>query len=186
MILEKLKRCVESHAITMTEEELLNHLKNSKRWPLMYPWGQPSVEIINNVGTMSIVNFFTAHNYTNQSYLNFDKWYHYYNLGYTTIVSNIFDLNDELRSLHKKLSDMTGVVLNGNFYFSKPNQIASFDSHNHNYDVIVKQIYGESDWVVGDNKFSLKPQKVAIVPKTTNHMVTSKKTKKLSLTINIQ
>ena len=81
---------------------------------------------------------------------------------------------------------MTGLVLNGNFYFSKPNQITSFDSHNHNYDVIVKQIYGESDWVIGDNKFLLKPQKVAIVPKTTNHMVTSKKTKKLSLTINIQ
>ena len=170
----------------MTEEELLNHLKNSKRWPLMYPWGQPSVEIINNVGTMSIVNFFTAHTYTNQSYLNFDKWYHYYNLGYTTIVSNIFDLNDELRSLNKKLSDMTGLVLNGNFYFSKPNQIASFDSHNHNYDVIVKQIYGKGHRKVDKIHKELQPGKTLCVPAGIYHQVYKVDTKKLSLTVNLQ
>ena len=96
MILEKIRSTVESFNLNISEEELLNYLKNTKRWPQKYPWGQPSVEIINNIGTRS-VNFYKAHAYSNQCYLDFDKWYKYYDLGYTSIISNVFDLNDGLR-----------------------------------------------------------------------------------------
>ena len=184
MILEKIRSTVESFNLNISEEELLNYLKNTKRWPQKYPWGQPSVEIINNIGTQS-VNFYKAHAYSNQCYLDFDKWYKYYDLGYTSIISNVFDLNDGLRELSSKLSDITGMLLNGNFYFSKPGQIASFDGHTHNYNVIVKQIYGESKWVVGNKNINLKPQKALIVPKMNTHKVVTKINKKLSLTINI-
>tara|TARA_R100001126_G_scaffold1645_2_gene1652 strand:+ start:92 stop:649 length:558 start_codon:yes stop_codon:yes gene_type:complete len=184
MILEKIRSTVESFNLNISEKEVLNHLKNTKRWPQSYPWGQSSVEIINNIGTQS-ANFFKAHVYTNQCYLDFDKWYRYYDLGYTTIISNVFDLNDGLRELSHKLTDMTGMLLNGNFYFSKPGQIASFNGHTHNYNVIVKQIYGESKWVVGDKDINLKPQKALIVPSMSVHKVVTKMNKKLSLTINI-
>ena len=37
-----------------------------------------------------------------QHILDYEKWYEYYELGYTTIVSNIFDLTDDLRKLDKE------------------------------------------------------------------------------------
>ena len=72
------------------------------------------------------------------------------------------------------------------FYFSKPGQIPSFPYHKHDYDVIVKQIYGEALWKVENKEFILKPKDTCIIPKNTYHQVLSKNENKLSLTINIQ
>jgi len=186
MILDKLQKIVQSSDINVTEEQLLDLLKNTKRWPYRYPWNQATVEIINNLGYLTSDLFFTTRNHSGVLYLDYEKWKKYYDLGYTTIISNILDLTEELRILSKKLSDAVGLNINANFYFSKPGQIPSFEHHNHNYHVIVKQIYGNSDWKVEDKKITLKPKDTLLLPKQTLHSVINKKNKKLSLTINIE
>jgi hypothetical protein len=186
MILNKLEKIVQSVSINITEDQLIDLLKNTKRWPYKYPWGQGSVEIINNLGMPNSELFFSSKNNFNFNYLDFEKWKHYYDLGYTTIVSNVLDLTEELRILEKKLSDAIGSNINANFYFSKIGQIPSFEPHVHDYSVIVKQIYGNSEWQIGNKKLILNPKKTLIVPKNTPHSVINKINKKLSLTINIQ
>jgi|TARA_S200002703_G_scaffold130061_1_gene117280 mannose-6-phosphate isomerase-like protein (cupin superfamily) len=179
--LTKLQNIVDSTNINLTESDVLNFLKNRKRWPFKYPWNQPTVEILSNAGNLQSDYLFDA-----DSYLNFSKWEELYNLGYTSVVSNILDLSDDLRILQKKLFLETGLNITANFYFSKPGQQASFDAHKHSYDVIVKQIYGESTWSINNKVFILQSQKSCIVPKNSLHQVLDKNVKKLSLTINIE
>ena len=73
---------VKNTAIYISEQQVLDFLKIKHRWPLNYPSGQPSVEIISNNGDMRRVPFFDAF-----GYLDYDKWKHFYDLGYTTVVS---------------------------------------------------------------------------------------------------
>jgi|TARA_R100001509_G_C4883147_1_gene220900 hypothetical protein len=167
--------------ISLTEEQVLDFLKIKHRWPFSYPGGQPSVEIITNNGDMRRIPFFSV-----SGYLDYDKWKHFYDLGYTTVVSNILDLTEELRNLSSFIQNELGNEINGNFYFSKPGQKASFDTHAHAYHVIVKQIYGQSDWVCGEKNLILKPQETLWIPKRTPHSVISKTEAKLSLTLNCE
>src|SRR6056300_329063 len=114
----KLENIIKNHTINLKEEDVLNFLKIKHRWPFRYLGGQPSVEIIAEDGSSVSAVFFQL-----DSYLNYEKWKHFYDLGFTTIISNTFDLNDELRNLNKKLTDETGLILNCNMYFSKPGKL---------------------------------------------------------------
>jgi mannose-6-phosphate isomerase-like protein (cupin superfamily) len=178
-ILLSIKKELENLNILLTEDDVFNFLKNEKRWPFKYICGQPSVEIIDNFGCKQ--SFFIKKN----GYLNFEEWKKTYDLGFTTIISNILDLNEELRYIDNFLKMKTGKEVNGNFYFSIPGQLPSFSMHSHSYEVFVKQIYGETDWIIGSQKFTLKPQQTTFIPKGENHQVISKFNKKLSLTINL-
>jgi len=179
--LEILEILIKDSKIILTEKNIFNFLKISKRWPFRYPWNQPSVEIITNNEELNSDLFFDV-----TGYLNFDRWKQFYDLGFTTIISNVLDLNEDLRILNDKLTKATGLKINGNFYFSKPGQRVSWGDHTHTYDVIAKQIYGTSDWVVGGKEILLSPQETVIIPKETYHKVTTMKHSKLSLTINIE
>ena len=183
--LQELKNIVDQHKINITEKELLDLLQNTKRWPLFYPWGQPTIEIINNLGRTS-TDFYENINPSGPAYLDYEKWHKYYELGYTTIVSNIFDLTDDLRKLDKSLKKFIGCSVNANFYFSKPGQVPSFKHHSHPYPVVVKQIYGNSNWKLNEREFILKQNESLIIPAETMHGVTYKPDKKLSLTINLE
>ena len=94
----KLKQIIDSIPINLNEKDIINFLKIKKRWPYKYPWGQPSVEIIPNQITNTQNSLF----YDIDGYLNFDRWQYFYKLGFTTIISNVLDLNDDLRFLEKK------------------------------------------------------------------------------------
>jgi len=74
----KVAEIVKSSNIDLTEEDVLNFLKIRRRWPIVYPGGQPSVEIINNTATNSSVYFFNV-----DSYLNYEAWKKFYDLGFT-------------------------------------------------------------------------------------------------------
>ena len=181
MNLFEVEKVVQSVDINLNEKDIFNFLKIKRRWPYRYPWGQPSIEILSEKETLESKEFFGV-----DSYFIFEQWQRYYDLGFTTIISNVMDLNDDLRTLNKKLTDHTGVSINANFYFSKPGRRASFENHTHEYDVIVKQIYGKSHWIVNDKEFILKPKDTCIIPKNVYHQVINKNENKLSLTINIQ
>ena len=62
----------------------------------------------------------------------------------------------------------------------------SFKHHSHPYPVVVKQIYGNSNWKLDEREFILKPNESLIIPAETMHGVTYKSDKKLSLTINLE
>ena len=178
--LNKLSEEIKNFNINLTEEDILNFLKNKKRWPIRYPWGQPSIQIINNLSINSQTGLFDV-----DGYLNYDNFYSLYELGYTSVISNVLDLNDKLRELNKFLHKKIGSIINANFYFSKGGQTASFKEHQHEYAVIVKQIYGIGYWKINKQELILKPQKSVLLPAECPHEVFKIVDKKLSLTINI-
>jgi len=176
---DKILKILEDIKINITEEEMLELLKIRKRWPKFYAYNnQPSIEVINITGYKTLSLF------SDDGFLDYDKWFQIYELGYTTIVSNILDIHKDLRKLYKTFLKELGFIPNCNLYFSRPGKRASFPAHAHNYDVFVKQIYGNSDWIVGDQKIKLSPQKTLISPKNVYHEVISKKNKKMSFTMN--
>ena len=171
------------HEIDLDEQELLDFLKIKSRWPFVYPTTEiKSVEIITEIGAQT-TNFFDISR--RGAYLNYNRWYSYYEKGFTTIISNVFDLTKDLRLLEQDLIDVTGVECLCNFYMSRPGRKPSFDKHAHEYNVIVKQIYGSAMWLVGDKTFKLQPQQCIHVPKNTSHAVLESDEKRLSLTINV-
>ena len=167
--------------IKISEEDILSFLKIKKRWPLNYPWGQPSIEIINNYNN-TVNNFF----FDSDGYLNYDNWYEYYKKGFTTILSDVLDLNNQLRKINMDLKYKIGNEVNANFYFSKSKQLISFKPHTHPYPVIVKQIYGQCDWKIGNEDITLNPQDAIFIPKETVHGVENSRGNRLSLTINLK
>ena len=177
-MLTKLAHDIEEFDININEDELMSLMKIKRRWPFRYPWDQPSVEIINNVGN-------TRSPFYNEAGFDYDDWRWRYNKGFTTILSNVLDLTEELRNLDSMLNAKIGNPVNGNFYWSRTGQVASFDYHKHDYDVIVKQIYGSCMWKIDGNEFEITPGKTAYIPKETGHCVLNKPEDKLSLTINI-
>jgi hypothetical protein len=178
----KLSKFIESFEIPINEEKILNLLQIERRWPLRYPWNQCSVEVINNFGNNCTFGFFKEN-----GFLNYDAWYEYYSFGYSTIISNILDLTPELRKLGLFLKKNVGSEINANFYLTKgnSNNKPSFSEHSHNYDVIVKQIYGSAYWKVDNKEILLKKDNVLIVNKNITHEVYKVNEPKLSLTINM-
>ena len=180
-MLNILKNIIEEHNINISEEILFDFLKIKYRWPYLYPWRQPSVEFIDFNG-----NNYKDDIYTIDVYLDFNNWLVKYNLGFTSVVSNVLDLNNELRNLQEKLFLQTGKKINGNFYINiGSDKKPSFDHHNHPYNVIVKQLYGETTWKLGEEIIKVKKDNVLVIPKLTNHSVVFNNSKKLSLTINL-
>jgi hypothetical protein len=78
-MIENLLNIVSKIDINLNEDDVLNFLKNQKRWPLLYPNSQPSVEIITELGSKSM-NFFEITRAG--TFLNYDKWFKYYEKGY--------------------------------------------------------------------------------------------------------
>ena len=108
-MLTKLAHDIEEFDININEDELMSLMKIKRRWPFRYPWDQPSVEIINNLGN-------TWSPFYNEAGFDYDDWRWRYNKGFTTILSNVLDLTEELRNLDSMLNAKIGNPVNGNFY----------------------------------------------------------------------
>jgi hypothetical protein len=180
-ILNNLLSIVNNHQLCISETDVLNFLKNRKRWPVSYPWGQSSIEIITQFSGSSQMNIFDS-----DGYFNYDQWSKYYELGFTSIISGVLDLDESLRSLQDKIMEYTGSKINGNFYLSRgtSKHRVSFDDHDHNYYVIVKPIYGKSKWRLSGKEFEAK-QEAFLIRYGETHSVYECTDKKLSLTLNI-
>jgi len=62
----------------------------------------------------------------------------------------------------------------------------SFKKHSHPYAVIIKNIYGDSTWIINKKKYKLNNQNVFVIDKNIDHEVVSIETPKLSMTINLE
>ena len=108
-------------------------------------------------------------------------------MGFTTLLNNVMDLTSELRALDDKLFEFKGSETNANFYLSAGTKVKrpSFDPHHHDYDVIVKPIYGTCLWRINGQVEQVSPEGVLIIPAGTQHSVCSNEEPRLSLTINM-
>ena len=84
MNLEKVEEIVKSVSIDLKENDIFNILKNRKRWPYRYPWGQASIEIIAENEYLVSDLFFKS-----DGYFDFERWKKFYDLGFTSIISKI-------------------------------------------------------------------------------------------------
>ena len=172
---------INNHKINLTEEDVFNFLKITRRWSIRYNSNDRTVETIDKWGRNSISGFFDL-----DGLFLFDEWKKFYECGLTTILVDVLDLSSELRDLSEKLFNVCGKKLHANFYFSKGSESSrvSFHPHSHNYDVIVKPIYGKSLWKINDD-YNMTEEHSFLIPAGTMHSVEKCVDRKLSLTINI-
>ena len=173
--LEGAAQIIKEHEITLDEDGILDLLQIKYRWP------EPALEVINQCQKKSD-GFFDS-----RGYVYYEKWKRLYDLGFTSLLSNIMDLTAELRSLDDKLFEYKGSETNANMYLSAgtTKHRASFDPHNHDYHVIVKPIYGTCTWIINGKSQKVDPSDVLIIPAGTMHSVAENKEPRLSLTMNL-
>ena len=183
---EKIIDIIKNTQIALTENDIFNFLKNRKRFPFRYFSNQPSIEVIDSFGKHC--KFFL-----NDGYIDFDKWKKEYDKGLTSVISNILDLNEELRQLEKSLILEFGndYLISANFYFGNNiNSNVSFTRHNHPIHVFIKQLYGTQQWNVWENDndyktIDCKKDDVIYLKKGQYHQVI-KASKRLTLNINFK
>ena len=168
--------------INIDEKKMLSLLQ------ITYRWQKNWIHVINNCGIVN-EDFFDLK--VNGSFMNYDKWKKLYDMGFASIMFNVLDLTEELRELNEKLMPIRGSHTIANFYFSKGTETRrpSFDAHTHDYNVIVKPIYGKVHWKINGEDFIADPKEnpnsVIVIPAYTEHQVVSSKEPKLSLTFNL-
>ena len=138
---------------------------------------------------MKSFSFYSSHG-SDGLFLDFDKWFWFHERGFLTTISHVLDLHPDLRDIEENGREILGFSPFANMYFARKSTVdkvtPSFAPHEHAYGVIVKQIYGDSLWLLDGKQFILKPQETIYVPKNTEHAVLNNSTDKLSLTINLQ
>jgi len=165
--------------VNLTEDDVLDRLADRFRWPKTYPWGQPTIEVIKE-DAKTHQDFFLE-----DGFIDSNKCIKYYQDGYTLIISHIGWLNKETRKVKNELDNFFDLSINCNFYFGTGKKTTSFTPHSHTYDVLVKNIYGSSLWVLNKQEVTLDKQKVLYFPKGVEHTVIKIMDKKLSMTCNL-
>jgi mannose-6-phosphate isomerase-like protein (cupin superfamily) len=188
---------VDSFKLEITEDDMFNFLKIGNRWPFRYFY---DVENLRNTPASvfgydcpiqcitygNIVSF--EEFYDRKGRFLFDEWKKTYDAGFTSMISDVMDLNEQLRSLQKEIFNYTGRNVLGNFYLTKGcpdhKNPVSWRPHDHPYDVIVKIIYGKTKWKINGDMFDYENQTI-LIPSGTSHSVVECTGKRLSLTLNL-
>jgi len=170
-IIQKLK---DFRFLELSADSILESFEDIDRWPSHYLNGQQTVDVI-DVDPRSL--------YRSDGYLNKDLVIEYYNRGHTLVVARVDLLTKELRKFSNLIP--SDIFLCINIYMSKGKSVISFPEHNHDYDVLVKNVRGSSAWIVNNQKIVLDNQNILCLPKYTNHQVVEIYEPKLSLTCNL-
>ena len=165
MVEDRLIEQIKKIEISLTEEDILEKLLDRFRWPKIYSWQQPSVEAIKEDGTKH-QDFFDKDNYLNS--LDCIKCYEE---GYSLILSNVGTLSKDLWLIQEILFDTFKKHINCNLYFGNGKKSVSFPKHNHEYPVIVKNIYGSSKWIIDQKEIIVKDQETIWFNKDIDHEV---------------
>ena len=187
---------IESYDINLTEENVLNFLQIENRWPYQYfkdtenpRQGPPSIYGLETPIQVIIRENVVERNsfYDRKGKFIFDEWKKYYDLGFTTMISDVLDLTPELRKLRSEIFNITGINVEGNFYLTNGGKKvqSSWLPHKHHYNVIVKMIYGDTKWKISDDILNYSKDDVILIPPETYHSVVECPNKRLSLTINL-
>jgi hypothetical protein len=161
-------------------DEMLDRLNDRYRWPCRYNNGQPSVEIILEDGNKTDVLFSNK-----DRYLIPELVHEYYNNGYTILVSRVQTLHKDIKSLANILNNFCSCEVNINAYFGLGTKSVSFPPHQHEYSVLVKNVLGISEWLIGGSNYTLKNQEVLYFDAYIDHAVTKIIEPKFTLTCNL-
>jgi mannose-6-phosphate isomerase-like protein (cupin superfamily) len=188
-VFNEIQEWLEQHPVTLTEEELLELLKVRRRWPKKYLHTEDfgSIELISYFSTLTNV----VHRndlFDGGGYLDYRRFKEYYDRGFTFMLVDILDLTEDFRKINEYFVENYGTQVQGNLYVNGNSHTGcpSFDSHNHNYDVFTKQLWGKSDWTINGRDLSVKPGQSLVIPAETMHRVNHNSEKRCSLTINLQ
>ena len=165
--------------VGINEEYVLERILDWKRWPKKYPDGMSSISAIKEDGSYH-QDFYDA-----DGNLNSMDCIKCYEEGYTLVFGNVGSLSKDLWIIQQFLNESFGRYMNCNLYFGTGKKSVSFGKHWHEYDVIVKNIYGESKWIVGEKELILKNQNCIYFDRYVEHQVIQINNAKLSLTCNI-
>lgn len=171
---------VQQAKINITEETMLERLSDRYRWPQYYNTGAPTVERIIEADGLKTQDFFNR-----DRHIDREKFFDYYNQGFTFVISAVQYLFNDITNITEYLSDIYGTEINSNIYISKGKKIVSYPYHDHEYSVIIKNIYGNSKWLIDDKDRYLENQNIFYVPKGTYHAVKEIEDIKLSITFNL-
>jgi hypothetical protein len=179
---QKFHEFLVTHQVNLKEWDIFDILKISKRFPYQFHHGHESICLLDNLGTKLRKELFDIY-----GFLDFDKFKNFYDKGFSFIISDVLDINDELKKIEQVALETFGVRICGNFYFSKGlnNQNVSFPEHTDDYCLFIKNIYGESVWNIDKKETIIKDQNVQFINRMTPHCVTSIKEPRLSLSLAI-
>jgi len=158
---------------------ILQSLADRYRWPGRYHNGQPSVEVILEDGRKTDALFLQ------DGYLHSETVINYFNEGYTILISRIQKMHPDIRKLGNIVDHYVDSEVNMNFYFGRGRKSISFLPHSHDYPVLVKNIQGISEWLIGDKNYTLNNQGVLYFDAGTDHAVTKIIEPKFSITCNL-
>jgi hypothetical protein len=158
---------------------ILQSLADRYRWPVRYHNGQPSVEVILEDGRKTDALF------QQDGYLHSDTVMNYFNEGYTILISRIQKMHPDIRKLGNIVDHYVNSEVNMNFYFGRGKKSTSFLPHNHDYPVLVKNVQGISEWLIGNKNYTLSNQGVLYFDAGTDHAVTKIIEPKFSITCNL-
>lgn len=165
--------------INLKEEDVLEKILDRRRWPKQYLHGQPTVEAITEDGSKH-QNFFHM-----DDYIDSHACIKCYEEGYTLILSNVGYFTKDTREIQNFLNTYFNREINCNFYFGNGKKSISFKKHNHDYAVVVKNIYGKSKWIIGGQEEILENQNCIGFDKFVDHEVIEIDKAKLSMTCNL-
>lgn len=171
---------VQKSKINITEETMLERLSDRYRWPQYYNTGAPTIERIVQDDGLKAQDFFLR-----DRHIDREKFFDFYNQGYTFVVSAVQYLFNDITNITEYLSNIYQTEINSNIYISKGKKIVSYPYHDHEYSVIIKNIYGKSKWLIDDKEERLENQNIFFVPKGTYHAVKEIEDIKLSITFNL-
>lgn len=179
MVEDNFLKSIRNKKVNLTEQQVLERFYDRFRWPINYPWGQPTIEAINENGTKHQEFFWK------DGFVDPDKCIQTYLDGYTLILSNIGGFCKDTWEIQTLINEYFKIYVNCNFYFGNGKKSVSFDKHSHEYSVLVKNIYGKSEWMIDKQQINLQNQDCVWFNKNVEHQVLRIDSNKLSMTCNI-
>jgi hypothetical protein len=179
--LNKVLTMVYNSPLRITEDMVLERIRDRYRWPKSYPTGCPTIERIARADGYKEQDFFSPID----ECLLYDKFLNLYKQGHTFVISGVQYLFNDIATITDKLNKEFGIEINSNMYISKGSKVVSYPYHEHDYAVIIKNIDGRSKWVIDDKEYILEDQNVFFIDKFKWHCVQEIDNFKLSITFNL-
>lgn len=170
---------IQSKNLKITEKDIIDRITDRHRWPIRYHTGAPSVERMLHDGA-KLQDFFFP-----DGWINSQRAVELYVEGYTFIYSGVQYLFPEITEISNEFGKRFKKPMEANLYLSRGTKSVSFPNHNHEYHVIVKNIFGSALWSLDGEDFILKDQEALYIPQNSYHQVKEIYDKKASLTFNI-
>jgi hypothetical protein len=179
--LNKVLTMVYNSPLRITEDMVLERIRDRYRWPKSYPTGCPTIERIAREDGYKEQDFFSPID----ECLLYDKFLNLYKQGHTFVISGVQYLFNDIATITDKLNKEFGIEINSNMYISKGSKVVSYPYHEHDYAVIIKNIDGRSKWMIDNKEYILENQNVFFIDKFKWHCVQEIDNFKLSITFNL-